>query len=115
MSVSLYNDQRDELARNARAVADALKIAWRSIPGGERARICAELFCDMDDDAQAQVFSHAAEIASKWPGGNPQMQWLLVGEHLATCACATDGGRQMIVDLHYFMTAKLAEPAEKRA
>ena len=60
----------------------------------------AEVFCELDDDAQAQFFVHVARIMGAWPEpGAATMQPYFIGKHLATCECGTEGARQFIRDV----------------
>lgn len=59
-------------------------------------RQLAELFCDMDDDAQAQFFVECAAVMEEWPAHARLMQLHLVGEHLRDCKCSTDEGRELV-------------------
>lgn len=73
----------------------------------------AEWFASLDDEQQTQFFKEAARSAEKWPN-NQQIQWMLVGAHLADCECSSEGARQMIRDLHYAMEDRLANPRPRR-
>lgn len=65
----------------------------------------AEAFCELNDEEQADVFIHAAKIASGWGGPfGDDWQWMKVGQHLQSCTCSTDGARSMIQELFYGLT-----------
>jgi hypothetical protein len=60
----------------------------------------AELFCDLDDDSQAQFFVHVAATMKAWPEpGAGEMQKWYIGRHLAQCDCVTEDAREWIADL----------------
>jgi hypothetical protein len=59
----------------------------------------AEVFCEWDDEKQAQFFIEAANIAGTWEGGGAAVQFRLVGRHLVTCACSSEGARDVVRDL----------------
>ena len=62
----------------------------------------AEVFCQMDDDAQAQFFVEAAKIMSAWPGVIARsMQAQYIGAHLRDCECSTYEARDLIESIHY--------------
>lgn len=63
----------------------------------------AAWFCELDDEAQADFFIEVAKRAEDW-ATRPEMQWIRVGAHLRTCACATDEARELIESLHYGVT-----------
>lgn len=71
----------------------------------------AELFCQLNDEQQADFFIACAKYArEKWDG--PQsMQWFSVGAHLRTCACSTFEARQMVSDLHSGLAEEAAVDA----
>lgn len=58
----------------------------------------AEAFCDLDDEAQAQVFIEVAAIAATWTSCTFP-QWLAVGKHLRTCECSTQEARDLVADI----------------
>lgn len=62
-------------------------------------RELAQAFCDMDDEAQAQFFIDAADIASGWKGALADWQWHTVGKHLLRCECSTDLAREMVTSI----------------
>lgn len=57
----------------------------------------AQAFCELDDDAQAQVFIEIGEIAKSWDV--PSMQWYAIGDHLRTCKCSTFEARQLVQEI----------------
>ena len=61
-------------------------------------RLLAEIFCDMDDESQAQFFIEVAAIARTWKNTNVA-QWFQVGAHLRKCECSTDDARDLILDI----------------
>jgi hypothetical protein len=61
----------------------------------------ARVFCNLDDDAQAQFFVKVAEIAKTFP--HFDNQWYYLGGHLRNCECSTDDARDMIDSIHYQM------------
>lgn len=58
----------------------------------------AEIFCQMDDEEQAQFFIEVSKIFSTWPGGGG-MQTYVIGRHLATCECSGEIARDLIRDI----------------
>lgn len=60
----------------------------------------AELFCSLDDDAQAQVFVHIGRIMDGWPRGYcgvaKHTQCYSIGNHLRTCTCSTESAREVV-------------------
>lgn len=80
--------------------------------------IAATWFANLSDDDIAQFFCKVAAKVNEWPPAkpgeyrlSPQMFWCEVGQHLATCECSTEAGRQMIRDIAYFMDKKLGVAA----
>lgn len=56
----------------------------------------ADLFCDLDDDQQARFFVRAAAVMDGWGFGKLDMQAIYIGRHLRTCACSSDGARELV-------------------
>lgn len=61
----------------------------------------AEQFCELDDDQQAKFFVAVAEIMDGWNdryfgSAASYMQASLIGSHLATCSCSTEGARDFV-------------------
>jgi hypothetical protein len=57
----------------------------------------AEEFCKLDDDTQAQFFTHVARIMASWPVvAGAVFQAHAIGRHLATCECSTEAARELI-------------------
>ena len=62
-------------------------------------RAIAELFCDLDDEKQAQFFIECGEIMKTWKGGGRPLQACLIGSHLRTCACSTFEARELVREI----------------
>ncbi len=58
----------------------------------------AALFCELNDEDQAQFFIEAARIGLTWLDGG--YQWHLVGKHLRTCSCSDDDARSLVKDVY---------------
>ncbi len=71
-------------------------------------RLLAELWWAMDDDGQARFFCHVASFAE----GRLADQGYYIGSHLATCACSTQEGRDLIDEIHRQMHADEQPHAE---
>ena len=56
----------------------------------------AEVFCSLDDEAQADFFIKCSQIAEQWGGGYQELQWSRVSNHLKTCECSTYLARNMV-------------------
>ena len=65
----------------------------------------AKLFTHLTDDEQAQFFCKVAAIAQEeFPeGANIETQWWYVGQHLRTCRCSTEAGREIIRTIYQAM------------
>lgn len=72
--------------------------------------MAAQAFADMNDDEQAQFFVNAARIAAETYEGSPQSQWIRIGDHLATCKCSSDAGRELIRSIQYGMDHPMSKP-----
>lgn len=59
-------------------------------------RTLAALWCGMTDDDQARFFEEVGKNVSKWGTGAWDMQAHRIAEHLKTCACITDLGRNAV-------------------
>lgn len=71
-------------------------------------RLLAEIFCGLDDEAQAQFFIEAAAVSAEWrtTGGlGADWQWYTVGRHLKTCSCSTEEARDMVREIARAATA----------
>ena len=69
-------------------------LNWLKTPAG-----VASMFCEMDDDAQAQFFVHVANIMNRWGNDKACMQIYAIGKHMRTCTCVTDDAREWLRDL----------------
>jgi hypothetical protein len=67
----------------------------------------AEAFCELNDEAQAQVFIEIARIAATWPPGN-FMQWHAVGRHLRDCECSTPEAVDLVREIAEATSPSLA-------
>lgn len=72
----------------------------------------AAWFAELNDDEQAQFFVHVAAIAAETYEGSPESQWIRIGDHLATCKCSSEQGRELIRSIHYGMEHPWARPNE---
>ena len=72
----------------------------------------AKWFAALNDDDMAKFFCAVAEKVKGWPhpAMSPQMMWAYVGEHLATCECSTEDGRNMLRDIVHFMEQRINPP-----
>jgi hypothetical protein len=75
---------------------DFLRAELGDRASDQSVRQLAEMFCMFDDDAQAKFFSYVADIMKRWGPGKDESQAWHIGRHMATCECATDGGREFI-------------------
>ena len=63
-------------------------------------RQLAEVWCEMNDEDQAQFFIEAAAIIRTWPDiMGRQLQAMEVGKHLAECSCSNDDARELVRDI----------------
>lgn len=71
----------------------------------------ARLFCEMDDDAQAQFFVHVARLMAEWdrPGAADDQIWY-IATHLHECECSTPAAREWIRDLAQHLATKAGRP-----
>lgn len=92
-----------EIAVALRTQADQLLAALGDTLPDSAVRPLAVEFCKMNDDQQAQFFCEAARIMDSWGAGKRDTQAWYIGRHLATCACATEEGREFLrmVVLHF--------------
>lgn len=63
------------------------------------ARDIGEAWAEMDDDAQAQFFVHAARAMGRWRRMDLEMQLFAIGRHLAKCECSTMEARELVLSL----------------
>ena len=66
-------------------------------------RWLAEIFCEYNDEEQAQFFIEVAKIASSWTKQKfsySGQQWFMVGRHLKDCSCSTKEARDLILDIY---------------
>jgi hypothetical protein len=56
----------------------------------------AQIFCEMDDDAQAQFFIEVARIFNGWPGNRGSEQARYIANHMRTCECSTEAARELV-------------------
>jgi hypothetical protein len=63
----------------------------------------ARVFCELDDDAQAQFFVKVGAIMEKWDGASRIMQLHAAGRHLRDCSCSTYEGRRVVEELYESM------------
>lgn len=57
----------------------------------------AAVFCEWDDEQQAQFFVEVAATMQAWPRPDAHtFQAFYIGGHLKTCACSTDGARDFV-------------------
>lgn len=63
----------------------------------------AAWFADLNDDEQAQFLVNVARIAAETYEGTPESQWIRIGDHLATCKCSSEAGRELIRSIAYGM------------
>jgi hypothetical protein len=63
----------------------------------------AGLFCDLSDDEMAEFFEAVATEARDVWDGNPDLQWMMTGEHLVTCKDACGLGAEMIEKLYHWI------------
>ena len=73
------------------AIIEAMPLGSASDP-----KSMAEVFCDWDDEQQAQFFIEAARLMRQWGPGKHEMQAYYIGGHLKTCACSTDEARELV-------------------
>ena len=88
-----------EIAVSLRAQADQLLSALGDDLPDSAVRPLAVEFCKMNDDQQAQFFVEAARIMDTWGIGKRENQAWYIGNHLATCACATPEAREFVTTL----------------
>jgi len=100
-----------DIAVELRTQADRLLAALGDTLPDSAVRPLAVEFCKMDDDQQAQFFVEAARIMDTWGIGKRDQQAWYIGRHLATCACSTEEGRELVrmIALHVADTPPSAE------
>lgn len=76
----------------------------------ERVRFLAREFCRISDDAQARFFVAVAAEMSSWGPQGMDGQAYYIGEHLVTCECSSEAGRQLVLSL-----AESVKSAQERA
>lgn len=59
----------------------------------------AAIWCELDDDAQAQFFIEAAHLAAKWGPLARDTQARAIGAHLRTCTCSNDETRRFVMTI----------------
>lgn len=79
---------RDALRRLVDLVDDQNKDA--------KACSLAEDFCAMSDDGQARFFEEVARIMATWGAFRADSQRYNVAQHMKTCACTTESGRDWV-------------------
>lgn len=63
-------------------------------------RQIAELFCEMNDEDQAQFFIETAAIAATWKTDmGTGWQWWRVGRHLLNCSCSNEEARELVREI----------------
>ena len=60
--------------------------------------LVAQMFAELTDDDQAQVFIEVAKIAATWDR-HSGMQWFAIGRHLRDCECSTYDARDLVRDI----------------
>lgn len=76
-----------------------MKVVWEQSVTIDLEKL-AEIFANLDDDAQAQFFVHVAKIMMGWDGLAPMLsQAQFIGAHLRNCKCSTNEARELIINI----------------
>lgn len=60
----------------------------------------AALFCEMNDDEQAQFFEHVGRRMAEWGAFKRDTQVISIAEHMNECECTKAGlGREWVLGL----------------
>jgi len=79
------------LKEQLHAVIDSMELASASDP-----KSMAEVFCEWDDERQAQFFIEVARVMRTWGPGKHDTQAYYIGGHLKTCSCSTEEAREFV-------------------